>query len=62
MYARAVVQQHRSTPLPLTGFVVSSRCTAPSFTSVVTVEKSGPGGQSTLRHAYLAKIVLGKQC
>ena len=41
MYTRAVIQQHRSTPLPLTGFLVISRCASLTFPSVVTVEKSG---------------------
>ena len=41
MYTRAVVQQHRSISLSLTGFLVSSRCASLTSPSVVTVEKSG---------------------
>jgi len=41
MYTHAVVQQHRSTSLSLTGFLVSSHCTSLTSPSVVTVEKSG---------------------
>ena len=56
MYTHAVVQQHRSTPLPLTGFLDSSRTLL-----YLGCDRGEDWAAADRAHSDLTKSVLGKQ-